>query len=121
VKVAAFQFSGSGRIEDNFLAIQRGITQAAEQNVSFLLTQECALCGYPPIEIDSVSKIDFRQQEEAIEQISKLAIQHQMYIGLGTNSPCKQQLLDQLDRASFSPTRGRSGVSQKSLVGLGQR
>ncbi len=43
MKLAAFQFRGSGNIEENLLAIQRGILKASEQNVRFLLTQECAL------------------------------------------------------------------------------
>jgi predicted amidohydrolase len=59
IKVAAFQFSGSGFIENNYHALERGIKEAARQNVRLLITQECALCGYPPIEVDSVNSINF--------------------------------------------------------------
>jgi omega-amidase len=84
MKLAAFQFNGSGNIEENFLAIRRGILKASEQHVRLLITQECALCGYPPLETEKASQIDFRQVDRAIEQISQLAIQNRMVIGLGT-------------------------------------
>lgn len=87
MKIAAFQFKGSDNIEENFLAIERGIIKASEQKVRVMMTQECALCGYPPIETEKVRRIDFHQVEKATEQISQLAIKHQMYIGLGTIIP----------------------------------
>lgn len=91
MKVAAFQFEGSDNIEKNLLAIKRGIITASEQNVRVMITQECAICGYPPIETEQVTKIDFHQVEKATEQISQLAIKHQMYIGLGTIVPDKNR------------------------------
>jgi len=91
MKVAAFQFEGSDDIEKNLLAIEQGIIKAAEQNVRFMITQECALCGYPPIETEKVANINFHQTKKATEQISQLAIKHQMYIGLGTIIPDEDQ------------------------------
>ncbi len=87
MKIAVFQFKGSNNIEANLLAIRRGIAKAAAQNVRVLITQECALCGYPPIETEKVTQIDFNQVERATEQLSQLAIQHRMVIGLGTIIP----------------------------------
>jgi predicted amidohydrolase len=89
MKVAVFQFKGSDNIEENLLAIKRGIVIASKQNVGVMITQECALCGYPPIETEEVAKIDFKQVEKAAKQIRQLAINHQMYIGLGTIIPDK--------------------------------
>ena len=87
MKVAAFQFKGSGDIAENLRAIQRGIQQAAGQQVRLLLTQECALCGYPPIEVEQVSQIDYRQLGQVQETVAQLAFQHRMYIALGTIVP----------------------------------
>jgi predicted amidohydrolase len=84
MKIAAFQFKGSGSIADNFTAIRRGILSAAEQNVRFLLTQECALCGYPPIETKAVTKIDFDELAEAELELAHLAVQQSMFVALGT-------------------------------------
>jgi len=87
MKVAAFQFHGSDDVRENQLAIERGIEKASQENVRFLMTQECALCGYPPIERDKVSSIDFKMVADAIEQIKELAVKNNMYIGLGTILP----------------------------------
>jgi omega-amidase len=87
MKIATFQFCGSHRIENNYDALKRGIEQASRENIRFLLTQECALCGYPPVETKSVTVIDFHLLEHATAEIKKLARHHQMYIGLGTIIP----------------------------------
>ncbi len=84
VKVAAFQFHGSGNLENNLLALERGIKEAAKQKVRVFLTQECALCGYPPVETASVNSIPFDLLNEAISKIKKLAVENNMYIALGT-------------------------------------
>lgn len=89
MKVAAFQFRGSDSVEENLLAIKRGITKAAAQNVRVMITQECALCGYPPVEIEEIAQVNFQQVAEATEQILRLAVEHQMYVGLGTIIPDK--------------------------------
>ncbi len=84
MKIAAYQFKGSGNIEENLGAIERGILQAAGQQVRLLVTQECALCGYPPVETEAVKKIDFQQAGQAANRIAQLACQYQMNIALGT-------------------------------------
>ncbi|MBB6480448.1 carbon-nitrogen hydrolase family protein [Spirochaeta isovalerica] len=83
LKVGAFQFSPSSDIDENLHCIKRGIEEAASQNVRLLLTQECAVCGYPPVEIESIDSIDRIQQEKAVQEIRKLAEKHDMYIALG--------------------------------------
>jgi len=87
MKVAALQFHGSDDIKENLRAIERGIKKGAKENVSFLMSQECALCGYPPVERDKVSSIDFEMVAIATEQIKELAVKYSMYIGLGTVIP----------------------------------
>ena len=83
LKIGAFQFAACESIENNLEAIERGISQAADENVRLLLTQECALCGYPPIEVSSVHAIDKTRQFEAHQEISTLAKKHKLYIALG--------------------------------------
>ena len=73
MKVSAFQFRGSGSIKENLLALGRGIEAAARANTRLLLTQECALCGYPPVETGEVSKIDFEELDSATAQVRELA------------------------------------------------
>jgi len=87
MKVAAFQFHGSNDIKENLLAIERGIENGSKEDVRFLLTQGCAICGYPPVETDKISSIDFGMITNAVERIKELAIKNNMYIGLGTITP----------------------------------
>ena len=87
MKTAAFQFAGSGDIQANLAALERGIAQAAEANVRFLLTQECALTGYPPLETPSPATIDRKALQAGISRIECLAREHDMYIALGTVQP----------------------------------
>jgi len=87
MKVVAFQFHGSYDVKENLLAIERGIEKGSKAGVKFLMTQECAICGYPPVEIDKVTSIDFGMIANAVERIKELATQNDMYIGLGTIIP----------------------------------
>jgi predicted amidohydrolase len=84
LKIGAFQFAACESIAKNLTAIQRGMERAAEEKVRLLLTQECALCGYPPIEVPSVQAIDPISLAEAYQEIMELARELHMYVALGT-------------------------------------
>jgi omega-amidase len=83
IKVGAFQFAACRSIEKNLVALRRGMETAAEQKVRLLLTQECALCGYPPVEVQSVESIDRTSLFKAYREISLLAQKYRMYVALG--------------------------------------
>jgi len=100
MKVGAFQFPGSDDVKENLRAIERGIKKSAKENVRFLMTQECALCGYPPVERDKVSSIDFEMVADAIVRIKELAAKYNMYIGLGTIIPDKGKFLNSITLVS---------------------
>jgi len=83
MKIAALQFSVDKSISNNFETIKQSIIEASHNDTRLLITQECALCGYPPIEINSLNDIDFIEQDKAIEQIIELSKEHNIYIALG--------------------------------------
>jgi len=83
LRVGTFQFAACENIDNNLAAIKRGIERAADEGVRLLLTQECSLCGYPPIEVPSLHAIDKARQFEAYQEVSMLAKKHKMYIALG--------------------------------------
>jgi predicted amidohydrolase len=83
LKIGAYQFAVCENMESNLAAIKRGIERAAKEDVRLLVTPECALCGYPPIEIASVKDINQAFQLEASKEIEKLANEHEMYVALG--------------------------------------
>ncbi len=82
MKIGAFQFAGSGDMEYNFAKISEGIRQAAGADVRFLAFHECALTGYPPLEV-SMECIDFEAAEKYCAQVQTFAVKYRMYIALG--------------------------------------
>lgn len=51
MRLAACQFAVSGNMEQNFRTICAAIDNAAKQQVRVLAFPECALTGYPPLDI----------------------------------------------------------------------
>lgn len=83
MRLGAFQFEATSSVIANLKAIERGILLASAREVRFLLTQECGLTGYPPLEVDA-SDIDFGQVEHALQRIQELAEKHRIFVALGT-------------------------------------
>jgi omega-amidase len=80
--VGVFQFHGKG-MENNFEAIAGAVAGAAQKGVRLLVFHECALTGYPPVEIPGVYEIDFDAMESRLNEIRELAKEHGMYLALG--------------------------------------
>jgi omega-amidase len=105
MKVAAFQFRGSDSIESNLKAIERGIEKASKEDVRFLITQECALCGYPPVETEKIGTINFELMNYAKKRIKQLAAEKNMYIGLGLIRQNKDKVFNSIEMvAPILPT-----------------
>ena len=84
MKVGVFQFRGSDNISVNHETIVRGITTAAQSKVRLLVFQECAACGYPPVETPAIEKINFETLNSYFQEIKQFAKKYDMYIALGT-------------------------------------
>jgi predicted amidohydrolase len=84
LRIGVFQFSGSGDIDQNAKKISDTIKDAAAKNIRLLVFQECALCGYPPIETPDVHLIDYEKTVACLSGICDLAKQYKMYIAVGT-------------------------------------
>lgn len=83
MKVGVFQFCAGSGVSANFEAIERAIRAASEGGVRMLVFQECAACGYPPIETPDAARIDHDAMDAGIESVRRLAKRHDMYIALG--------------------------------------
>ncbi|HJC24156.1 MAG TPA: carbon-nitrogen hydrolase family protein [Candidatus Eisenbergiella merdavium] len=83
MRIGLYQFAGTNRISENMKHICRAIKGAAEQSVRLLVFQECALCGYPPIET-SMEEIRPEEVETALRRIGELARQTHMFVAVGT-------------------------------------
>ena len=84
MKIGVFQFSSGANINTNYEAISRAISQAANKNVRLLVFHECAACGYPPIEIPDINRIDYTALGDLFIRVCQLAKENKMYIALGT-------------------------------------
>jgi len=78
------QFRGSDDIAANFAAIMRGIDWARREGARFLMTQECALTGYPPIETKELSGIDWTLLDEKLALLRQAAKENDMFLAVGT-------------------------------------
>lgn len=59
MKIAAYQFAVSGDILKNYDEINQAIHTAKKNGAELLVFPECALTGYPPMDIRASSDIDF--------------------------------------------------------------
>jgi len=84
LRIAVYQFASSADIAQNHESIKNAITQAAAQGVRLLVFQECAACGYPPVERANTAGIAFELLDKQLEELKTLANIHDMYIALGT-------------------------------------
>ncbi len=140
--VGAFQFRGSGDPEQNLAALERGMKRASKRGVRLLATQECALCGYPPIEVKSSNSIDWRGQAEALRGARELARAFELFVVVGMASltrggvkntvrlltpdggirrPYHKRALYGWDRDNFRPGTGGGGVCQVDGIRVGLR
>lgn len=87
MRIAAFQFAGGADVEANLRSLEEGIAQAGAAGVRLLLTQECALTGYPPLETPSVRGVDFAAAERATGRVRELARLHDLFVAVGTIVP----------------------------------
>ncbi|WP_234497970.1 carbon-nitrogen hydrolase family protein [Vibrio maritimus] len=83
MKFALLQFPVSAQSSENHAQIKRALCEAKRGGADVLVTQECALSGYPPIEIDAVADIDFELQYVAFNQIVDLVQETQVTLFLG--------------------------------------
>lgn len=84
MRIGVFQFHGSGSISDNHEVIIKAISAAFQNKVRLLVFQECAACGYPPVETPAVEKINFGILDSYLQEIKQLSKKYNMYIALGT-------------------------------------
>jgi len=114
MKIAVFQFAAGSVITDNWAAIQRAISEAHRNHVRLLVFQECALCGYPPVERENVREIDFLQLDSCIGRIKERAKQCDMYIALGAVRKSNQQYHDSI--FVIGPTGELAGIYDKRAL-----
>ena len=96
LKIGVFQFKATGNLQENHRKIVRAIQQAHKKKVRLLVFQECATCGYPPIERSDVESIDFAVLEEYLHQLKEWAVSCDIYIAVGTITKREEKYFNSL-------------------------
>ena len=84
MRIAVYPFAAGNSVSENFSAIRRGIHAARQEGVRLLVFQECALSGYPPVEVEGIEEIDFKKIDSCFQELMALAKEAEMYIAIGT-------------------------------------
>ncbi len=116
MRIGLYQFPGSGDMGQNYKTIEKAVSQAASHKVRFLAFHECALTGYPPLEVPSVSEVDYAAAMKYKECLRKLSIEHSMYIAAGSIEKEEDRYYNSM--LLFSP-EGRADIYGKRASGDG--
>lgn len=84
MKIAAYQFAVSDKINNNLNTIKKAIVRASKESARLLVFPECALTGYPPHDIENSAAVDFGELERAYEELQKLSNKNNMYLIIGS-------------------------------------
>lgn len=114
ITIAAVQYKTDMSIEKNFNKIKSYVEEAVEKNVRLILFPECALCGYPPIEIPSLYEIDFVEQNKYLNKVDELSKKHGIYIALGYIHRKDEQFFDSVK--IFSPHQEELPIYHKRAL-----
>ena len=82
--VAAAQMNVTGDHEGNRDSIIGCLREAADRGIDVLVLPECALSGYPPMDIPSLDDLDPGLIDGCIDEIRDAAAKHRMWVCLGT-------------------------------------
>ncbi len=83
MKIGAYQFAVTGRIEENMQAMRKAVALAAAESADLLVFSECALTGYPPVKTASVAGIDFHQAEACFSELQELSTANRLHLLTG--------------------------------------
>ena len=114
MRIGAFQFNATDNLSENHMKITGAIEQAAKEKVRLLVFQECAACGYPPVERQDVQGIDFEALQNNIEEIVVLARKYNMYIAVGTITKRNDGYFNSIQL--INPEGGTSSIYDKRAL-----
>ena len=84
ITVAAAQMNVTGDLERNRDGILRCTEEAAGVGVDVLVFPECALSGYPPMDVPSLDGLVPARIDGCVDEIRESAARHRVWVCLGT-------------------------------------
>lgn len=119
MKIAGFQFKISQDVYSNYEKIKSAAIEASSKDTRLLVTQECALTGYPPIEIESINDIDFEVVSDCTKKLERLSKKLNLYIALGTIRTVGDNYLNSM--ILISPNNDLKFYDKRALWGYDQK
>lgn len=83
VKIAAIQTRVLSDSATHWKNVKSLILEAASNGARLIVTQEALLSGYPPIEIEDTSAIDFDLQQAFVSELCEIAVEKQLFLAIG--------------------------------------
>lgn len=84
MKIGLYQMVNAREISLNFSLMEKAIVEGKNKECDLIVFPECALTGYPPVEIKSIDVIDERTVSFFEEKIRCLAKDYKIFVIFGT-------------------------------------
>lgn len=115
MRIGAYQFRVTGDAERNFSRIKAGIEEASKAGVRLLMFPECALTGYPPLDIGAARDADIEKAERLCGQLREISVEYGIFLVVGTIIREGSEYFDAA--VIFSPEGGRTVYRKRALWG----
>ena len=113
MKITAYQFAVSSDIRKNLETIEKAIREAADRQADLVVFPECALTGYPPMDMPSVSQLDFTLAGECCERLQDLCGETKTAAVVGMIAKEGDRIFN---RAVFFAPNGEGGIYDKRAL-----
>lgn len=84
MRLAAYQFDVTGDVKKNTEKIKNAVLKAAENKADFIAFPECAISGYPPIDLASSKDFGLETLPPALQELQDLSDAHKITILVGS-------------------------------------
>ena len=114
MKIGAYQFADTGDIQKNYQVIEHAARMACAERVRLLVFPECALTGYPPVNVKSCEAIDFPLLDGHIEKLKLLSSDCNLFIICGAVLKKNDRLYNSMP--VFTPDGGMAETYYKRAL-----
>ena len=113
MKITAYQFAVSSDIRKNLETMEKAIREAGDRQTNLVVFPECALTGYPPMDMPSASQVDFTLAGECCERLQELCAKTKTAAVVGMIAKEEERIFN---RAVFIAPDGERGIYDKRAL-----
>ena len=113
MKITAYQFAVSSDVRKNMETIEKAIREAVDRQADLVVFPECALTGYPPMDMPSVAQVDFELAGECCEKLQDVCRETKTAAVVGMIAKEGDRIFN---RAVFFAPDGERGIYDKRAL-----